>query len=146
VVAHFREQICKNHIRQTWARKNKNRPVSGYFIKIAYFQVMNFIPVKVSSLYILIQYKPNNSMDTIFGKICYELKPTNSRRANDKVRLATCKEIKHISLGKSHVSINEHRVAYVVPELYVVWLAVLHYYCYCKVLFYTCFCLEYLDE
>jgi hypothetical protein len=35
-----------------WARKNKNRPVSGFFTKIAYFQVMNFIPVKVSTLYV----------------------------------------------------------------------------------------------
>jgi hypothetical protein len=26
--------------------------VSGFFTKIAYFQVMNFIPVKVSTLYI----------------------------------------------------------------------------------------------
>jgi hypothetical protein len=34
-----------------WARKNKNRPVSGFFTKIAYFQVINFIPVKVSILY-----------------------------------------------------------------------------------------------
>jgi hypothetical protein len=35
-----------------WARKNKNRPVSGFFTKIAHFQVMNFIPVKVSTLYL----------------------------------------------------------------------------------------------
>jgi hypothetical protein len=34
-----------------WARKNKNWPVSIFFTKIAYFQVMNFIPVKVSTLY-----------------------------------------------------------------------------------------------
>jgi hypothetical protein len=34
-----------------WARKNKNWPVSVFFTKIAYFQVMNFIPVKVSTLY-----------------------------------------------------------------------------------------------
>jgi hypothetical protein len=27
-------------------------PVSGFFTKIAYFQVMNFIPVKVSILYV----------------------------------------------------------------------------------------------
>jgi hypothetical protein len=38
-----------------WARKNKNRPVSGFFAKIAYVQVMNFIPVKVSTLYIKIR-------------------------------------------------------------------------------------------
>jgi hypothetical protein len=31
--------------------KEKNRPISGFFTKIAYFQVMNFIPVKVSTLY-----------------------------------------------------------------------------------------------
>jgi hypothetical protein len=35
-----------------WAGKNKNPPVSVFFTKIAYFQVMNFIPVKVSTLYI----------------------------------------------------------------------------------------------
>jgi hypothetical protein len=29
-----------------WARKNKNRPISGFFTKTAYVQVMNFIPVK----------------------------------------------------------------------------------------------------
>jgi hypothetical protein len=34
-----------------WARKNTNRPVSGFFTKTAYVQVMNFIPVKVSTLY-----------------------------------------------------------------------------------------------
>jgi hypothetical protein len=38
-----------------WARKNKNLPVSGFFAKIAYFQVMNFIPAKVSTLYIKIK-------------------------------------------------------------------------------------------
>jgi hypothetical protein len=35
-----------------WARKNKNRPVSGFFIKMTDVQVINFIPVKVSTLYI----------------------------------------------------------------------------------------------
>jgi hypothetical protein len=35
-----------------WARKNKNRPVSGFFTKTAYVQVINFIPVKVSTLYV----------------------------------------------------------------------------------------------
>jgi hypothetical protein len=34
-----------------WPKKNKNRFVSGFFTKIAYFQVMNFNPVKVSTLY-----------------------------------------------------------------------------------------------
>jgi hypothetical protein len=34
-----------------WARKNKNRPVSGFFTKTVYVHVMNFIPVKVSTLY-----------------------------------------------------------------------------------------------
>jgi hypothetical protein len=34
-----------------WARKNKNRPVSGFFTKITYVQVINFIPGKVSTLY-----------------------------------------------------------------------------------------------
>jgi hypothetical protein len=36
-----------------WARKNKNRPVLGFFTKTAYVQVMNFISVKVSTLYML---------------------------------------------------------------------------------------------
>jgi hypothetical protein len=31
--------------------KTKNRPVSGFFTKITNVQVMNFIPVKVSTLY-----------------------------------------------------------------------------------------------
>jgi hypothetical protein len=31
------------------------RPVSGFFTKNAYFQVMNFIPVKVSTLYSRLQ-------------------------------------------------------------------------------------------
>jgi hypothetical protein len=35
-----------------WARKNKNRPVSGFFTKTAYVQVMIFFPVKVSTLYV----------------------------------------------------------------------------------------------
>jgi hypothetical protein len=39
-----------------WARKNKNRPISGFFTKIAYFQVLNFIPVKVSTLYLAQHY------------------------------------------------------------------------------------------
>jgi hypothetical protein len=33
------------------AGKNKNRPASGFFTKIAHVQVVNFIPVKVSTLY-----------------------------------------------------------------------------------------------
>jgi hypothetical protein len=36
---------------KTWARKNKNRPVLGFFTKTVYAQVMNFIRVKVSTLY-----------------------------------------------------------------------------------------------
>jgi hypothetical protein len=31
--------------------KNKNRPVLAFFTKTVYVQVMNFIPVKVSTLY-----------------------------------------------------------------------------------------------
>jgi hypothetical protein len=44
------------------ASKNKNRPLSGFFTKIAYVQVMNFIPVKVSTLYILqaVTFLPSN--------------------------------------------------------------------------------------
>jgi hypothetical protein len=34
-----------------WARKNTNGPVSEFFTKTVYAQVMNFIPVKVSILY-----------------------------------------------------------------------------------------------
>jgi hypothetical protein len=43
VVASFREQIFKNHCAKIWTEKNKNRPVSGFFTKITYVQVMNFI-------------------------------------------------------------------------------------------------------
>jgi hypothetical protein len=41
------------------ARKNKNRPVPGFPTKTTYVQVMNFIPVKVFTLYVdeLISYK-----------------------------------------------------------------------------------------
>jgi hypothetical protein len=42
---------------KVWAGKNKNRPVSGFFTKITYVQVMNFIPVKVSTLYIVGKFK-----------------------------------------------------------------------------------------
>jgi hypothetical protein len=35
-----------------WARNNKNRPVSGFFTKITYVQVIHFIPVKISTLYL----------------------------------------------------------------------------------------------
>jgi hypothetical protein len=52
VVAHFRSRYAKTICVKMSARKNNNRPVSGFFTKIAYFQVMNFIPVKVSTLYI----------------------------------------------------------------------------------------------
>jgi hypothetical protein len=34
-----------------WTGKNKNQPVSGFFTKIAYDEVMIFILVKVSTLY-----------------------------------------------------------------------------------------------
>jgi hypothetical protein len=52
VVANFWEQIRKNHIRQNVGKeKTKNPPVSGFFTKITNVQVMNFIPVKVSTLY-----------------------------------------------------------------------------------------------
>jgi hypothetical protein len=43
--------FVKTMCAKMWARKNKNRPVSGFFTKIAHVQVMNFIPVKVSTLY-----------------------------------------------------------------------------------------------
>jgi hypothetical protein len=51
VVAHFREEIC-HWCAKMWARKNKNRPLTGFFTETAYVQVMNFIPAKVSTLYI----------------------------------------------------------------------------------------------
>jgi hypothetical protein len=51
----FREQICKTVCAKMWARKNKNSFVSGFFTKIVYDQVMNFIPVKVPTLYTYIQ-------------------------------------------------------------------------------------------
>jgi hypothetical protein len=44
--AEMQKTICA----KIWARKNKNRSVSGFFAKIIYVQVMNFIPVKVSTL------------------------------------------------------------------------------------------------
>jgi hypothetical protein len=43
--------FVKTMCAKMWARKNKNRPVSGFFTKIINVQVMNFIPVKVSTLY-----------------------------------------------------------------------------------------------
>jgi hypothetical protein len=33
-----------------WAGKGENRPVSGFYAKVAYFQVVNFVPVGVSTL------------------------------------------------------------------------------------------------
>jgi hypothetical protein len=50
----YAKTICA----KIWARKKKNRPVSGFFTKTAYVQVMNFIPVKVSTLY-FINWKVN---------------------------------------------------------------------------------------
>jgi hypothetical protein len=35
-----------------WTRKHKKLPISEFFTKIAYVQVMNFIPFKVSPLYL----------------------------------------------------------------------------------------------
>jgi hypothetical protein len=49
-------QIKKNkniERKKMWARKNKNRSVSGFFTKIACVEVINFIPVKVSTLYLV---------------------------------------------------------------------------------------------
>jgi hypothetical protein len=42
VVAHFREEICKNHMHQNVGTEKQKSP---------YVQVVNFIPVKVSTLY-----------------------------------------------------------------------------------------------
>jgi hypothetical protein len=44
---------CAKTIRAgVWAGKDRDRPVSGFFARIIYVGVMNFIPVKVSTLYI----------------------------------------------------------------------------------------------
>jgi hypothetical protein len=39
-------RYAKTMYAKMWASKNKNRPVSGFFTKIPYVQVKNFIPVK----------------------------------------------------------------------------------------------------
>jgi hypothetical protein len=54
-----------------WASKNKNRPVSGFFTKTAYVQVMNFIPVKVSTLYV-------KKIQKVF-QIVFPLKPKEKK-------------------------------------------------------------------
>jgi hypothetical protein len=51
VVAQFREQTCKNHTRQN-AGKKKSTCFGTPHKKIALFQVMNPIPVTVSTLYV----------------------------------------------------------------------------------------------
>jgi hypothetical protein len=51
VVAQFREQIRKNHMRQNVGKK-KSTCFGIFYKKIALFQVMNFIPVTVSTLYV----------------------------------------------------------------------------------------------
>jgi hypothetical protein len=45
------EDMQKPNTPKCEQEENKNRPVSGFFAKITYVQVMNFIPVKVSTLY-----------------------------------------------------------------------------------------------
>jgi hypothetical protein len=54
-----------------WASKNKNQPVSGFFTKTAYVQVMNFIPVKVSTLYV-------KKIQKVF-QIVFPLKPKEKK-------------------------------------------------------------------
>jgi hypothetical protein len=44
-------RYAKTLYTKMWARKNKNRPISGFFTKTVYAQVTNFIPVRVSTLY-----------------------------------------------------------------------------------------------
>jgi hypothetical protein len=56
-----------------WARKNKIRPISGFFTKMAYIQVMNFIPVKVSTLYMsAVDTFHSKSSFTVENKINYD--------------------------------------------------------------------------
>jgi hypothetical protein len=43
MVARFRERMCKGHMRQNVGKV--------FFTRVAYFRVMNFIPVKISTLY-----------------------------------------------------------------------------------------------
>jgi hypothetical protein len=52
VVASFREQIYKNHMRQNVGKEKQKSTCFGIFYKNHLeVQVMNFIPVKVSTLY-----------------------------------------------------------------------------------------------
>jgi hypothetical protein len=51
VVASFREQICKNQMRQNVGKEKQKSTCFGILSNITYVQVMNFIPVKVSTLY-----------------------------------------------------------------------------------------------
>jgi hypothetical protein len=51
VVAHFREKICKKQMRQNLGKEKQKSTCFGiFFTKSAYFQVINFIPVEVSTL------------------------------------------------------------------------------------------------
>jgi hypothetical protein len=56
VVANFRKQIRKNHIRQNVGKEKQKSTCFGIFTKITSGQVMNFIPVTVSTLYIKSRY------------------------------------------------------------------------------------------
>jgi uncharacterized protein YfaT (DUF1175 family) len=51
VVAHVREHICKNDMCQNVGKEKQIDLFRNFFTKIAYVQVMNFIPVKVFTLY-----------------------------------------------------------------------------------------------
>jgi hypothetical protein len=51
---HLKKKVrggCELPGADTQKGKTKNRPVSGFFTKITNVQVINFIPVKVSTLY-----------------------------------------------------------------------------------------------
>jgi hypothetical protein len=51
VAAHFREKICKKQMRQNLGKEKQKSTCFGiFFTKSAYFQVINFIPVEVSTL------------------------------------------------------------------------------------------------
>jgi hypothetical protein len=56
---------------KVWAGECKSRPVSGFFAGAAYVQVINFIPVKVSTLYV-------KKIQKVF-QIVFPLKPKEKK-------------------------------------------------------------------
>jgi hypothetical protein len=53
--------MLKPYVPKYGQGKNKNRPVSGFFTKITCVKVMNFITVKVSTLYIFFIWNSGNT-------------------------------------------------------------------------------------